>query len=455
MKRKLSQIGGAVLGYIHGNARGAYMGYKFGGKAYDWTNKRQKVSQTASNMPPVRSRSRGRTNQRSSSTLRSGTKSMSVDAKRSRMRSRSIVRGVQRMPNPGSLKTKGVRKGKAVKKEGRKKPVKVGKEFRKKVKAVLTSRGPIGKHREIVLQSIVKPVDNKQVQAIISPRSFDGVAGWQFSPTYIAYCYSLLYNKGAYPASPYDNINHDAILGYEPNMEIHVKEQFYVVRMKNNSARTYTIKLWDISPKSVQQLSYNTLQYMEAELTRTAPSGAPGTNNQEGRENPQNVSRTTIGFKPTMITSFNKNFALDETIITLEPGKEYTHKVMGPKDKIYKYNGYYVNGIYRNGQKFVKQTIINLYTDLVGTSLGLNGRFTDIVSADPFGVICETTHYTTIKCPDQTGFQNPNPVVFGTVQNLTQVGYCYAIKNWGDIEQSGTVIDVEDENPQAPATQGV
>lgn len=62
MKRRISQVSGATLGYITGNLPGAVQGYKLGGKAYDYmypTPKKRGRSRSHSHGPTRRSRSVG------------------------------------------------------------------------------------------------------------------------------------------------------------------------------------------------------------------------------------------------------------------------------------------------------------------------------------------------------------------------------------------------------------
>lgn len=455
MKRKVAQLSGATLGYITNNVPGAYTGYQLAGKAYDYMDKKRIVTlqnkRTMAKVPKVIINTpRGRSSNR---TPYSTPKSTPRRIKGKSPRRSSI--SFAPISSSNNVVAKASRKrGRSVKKEGRKKPVRVGKLFRKKVNAVFTSKGPNGHFQEIVMDEIFKPRDNLQETAILCSRVFDGTAGWQFSPTYISYVNALLYNKGGFPTTPFNNVTAASTIGFKPNMEIHVKEQYYIHRLKNNTARTMTVKLWDISPKSVQDGGFNTLQFIDNETNRTSRFGLPGDPTQEANENPTNVDRFVIGFNPKMLSSFRKNYSLDETIISLEAGKEYNHKVKGPNDKMYKFNSFFKNGGYRNVQKFCKQTIVCFYLDLTNTGLSTEGRFTDITAIDPYGLLCETTTYTTIKCPDQTGFQNKT-VVVGDIQPLTQRGYTFGIKNWANVAQAGTVFDIEDENPQQPTTQGV
>lgn len=352
------------------------------------------------------------------------------------------------------------KRGKSVKKEGRKKKVRISPKFKKMVNQVLSQKGPIGLMMETVPGGVFHLIDNLQQIQFASERSFQGVVGWKFSPTYINYVYDKIYCRGTFPINSTVNVDRYTS-SFNDNQQIHVLEQYYVVKMKNNTARTLEIKLWDISPKSNQDgtVFQDIIQTLNAGTTDSANIGAVGKGTQ-GRENPNACTPYTIGWKPTLMSSFNKSYSLDETIIKLEPGKEYYHKVKGPNDKLYNFNHFKKNGVPIDVMSFCKTTLITATVDLTGLSLqGGNkiGRYTDMSFSGPFGLLHETAHFTKIKCPDQTGFQRLDALpAAGTVQELSQKGYAYVIQNWYDSQEGkGTVVDMEDENPQQQAINGI
>jgi len=420
------------------------------------------------NMPPVRTPRRERTTNDNPfyTPRRTSISSASSRATTNTIGGRVIRRSRVATANPKAtnvISSALKKKGKKVKNEGRKKKVKISPRFKKMVNQVLSQKGPVGLMMETCPDTILHLYDNEQTVAIVNPRSFQGVTGWKFTPTYINYVYDKLYCNGTFPASHVINVDRYST-SFNDNQQIHVLEQYYVVKMKNNTARTLDVKLWDISPKSIQTpIDYHDIIATITDgLYDSGPVGVAGSRGTQGRENPSGVSLQTIGFKPTLMTSFNKNYALDETIIKLEPGKEYYHKVKGPNDKLYKFNQFKKNGTPYDVTKFCKTTLVCASVDMTGLSLqGGNfiGRYTDMSDQGPFGLLIESTQFTKIKCPDQTGFQRLNglstPAV-GTVQELSQKGYAYVIKNWYDTQENkGTVVDIEDENPQAQAVNGL
>jgi len=422
---------------------------------------RQKFFTSNSNMAPVTPsatpRKRGRSESRSDVSMLSKSRSRSLSRGRVLFSSSSGKSSSSTNVLASALR----RKGKNVKKEGRKKKVKITKKFRKMVNQVLTAKGPVGVMIETVPDQVLRPLDNQQAIGVFSNRNFENVTGWKFSPTYIQYCYDKIYMKGAFPVSD-QNLVTRSVEGFNDNLQVHVLEQYYVVKMKNNTARTMELRLWDISPKGTQDATstYNVSAFITQTLNSTSNTGNQGTIPNQGRENPAGVTINTIGYTPKLSSAFNKHFTLDETFVKLEPGKEYYHKVKGPNDKLYKFNNFQKNGQRVDVMPFCKTTLVAMNVDLSATSLiGTNqvARWTDITSSQPFGLLSETHHFTKIKCPDQTGFQRlTSPPGAGSVQELSQVGYAFVIKNWyGSQAEIGTVVDIEDENPQNQATVGV
>lgn len=453
-------ISGAALGYITADAYGAYVGYKLGEKLTQ-KHSMPKTRRTPSrSTPTLYTPTPGTTGRRRSSRFLAPPSSRASSSSSSRRMSTSSsgslrpFRIINSVKSSGDVVAKATKvKGNKVRKEGRKKPIRVPKRLRKQIKQVLSNRGPVGIVKEIApLDQIEFLVDNQQRWDFCTKMVIDGIQGWAFTPTYIMQLYDILWGKGAYGASFTTDRTIGGLPTPKPNMKIEVKEQYYIVKIKNLTARTISMCLMDISPKNVQEASYNTLQFIEGELTRTAPSGAAGSATQESRENPLNTVKETLGFSPKLISSFRNAYTMDETYVTLEPGKEYYHKVKGPNNKVYDINKYFKNTVYRPFQKFVKQTLIRYWPDLVTTDTGLQvGRFTEATNTKPYGLAIEVEYFTKLKCPDQAGFQTPAPALLaGAVQPITQQGYAWMIKTWYGA-QEGVVVDIEDENPQDTA----
>jgi len=476
MKRKIAQISGAALGYIHGNWKGAYAGFKMAGLSYDSLQKRSK------HMAPVprsngssrgarsryyptpstvrraqRARSSGSapmslgTSQRTRST-RSGTVSSAMSVRSS---AASYARSVA-MSNGGALVARtSIRRGRKVAREGVKKMLKVPLKLRKQIKQVTATKGLTGWIKEIFPAECADLVDNLQNVVYGTSRTSDTYESMFFGPGDILRGASILWNKYL-PTSQHASSG-SAGMFLRPSLVVDVVKQHVTYRLKSNIARTVEVKIWDISPKgAILDSTWDTLSWWTTELARLSPTGAAGTTGDVAAYNVWSCLVGTIGFHPKLLPSFNELFTLDEKIITLEAGKEYYHKVVGPNNKRYDFKKYYNDAsAFMNFQKFCKQTFFCFTLDLNNSTTNVPGRTTDTVAGDPYGIIIESTLFTKLTMPEQTGFVVPTPpFTTGQSQYMSQRRNCFALKNWA-AAQTGDVVYTEDNNPQAPAIDGV
>lgn len=351
------------------------------------------------------------------------------------------------------------KRGRSVKKEAIKKKVKVSKKFKKKVAEALEGERGTGYLVERTVSNIQIPVDNKQ--AVFQPyggRTIDGVSYPFFNPSHVNYVASVLWKKKVQSLS---TGSFDPDMFYIKNLKIEVCSQYYIHKLKNNTARTMEIRIYDVSPKMTQEINssnvnfYTALDHWIQAFAIGSPSGGAGTITQTSNENPGNTQYNTIGAKPSESLTFRSQYSCDETIIKLEPGKEYYHKVQGPSNYTYDYNKFWKQDNFRPIQKFCKTSLICFNTDLTATDLSNVGRYTDILPNQGFGLLCETEVYTKVRCPNKSGFVTPAGALgAGVVQELGQTGYCFIRKNWYG-EQGGAIQMVTDENPQATVVNGV
>lgn len=423
---------GAVLGFIHKDIPGAIAGYKLGRSLYRNLPKKK-------TMPPIKRKTTPST-PRSDRSKRSRASTTPGSARRvlfqprvSRQRSgTNVVTGADK------------RIGKKVKKEGRVKRLKVSKAFRKKVKQSLETHRGTGWFRETVTIEKLNCIDSQQ--NVLTPgRLVNGTVGNFFSPTYIRYVASHLYNKLA----PTQNITvNDTNLYPVANLKIDVIEQNYVMKFRNNSPRTYDVTLVDYSPKSNNSITTSFEDSWTTALVNGGPFGAAGTVGQESRENVGNATKNTMGNHPKFMAVMRHYYSMDTVHVKLEPGKEYYHKVKGPNMMTYDFNKYFKNSNFHDIQKFCKGTLVMCSLDLTSTTLATHGRYTDIPTADPQGMVIETTHFTKIKCPERAGFQIPNVAVpIGSIQPISQQSqHAWSIVYPGTA-QAGVVEYRQDENP--------
>jgi len=354
--------------------------------------------------------------------------------------------------------TAGYKKGKAVHKEGRKLAVKVPKLLRKQVKQILEKSDTVGWYKSIASVALLKPSDNLQTVSAVG-RTVDTIQGVCFDPSSVRDAASILFNKFVGYGANVVSTNPGQFL--MDTLQIKVLEQNVVHRFRNNTVRTMTLKLWDWSPKTIQNTSgINPITFLTNELTRLTPSGAAGATTEQSNYNVVGVKVDMIGFNPKMVPSFNQYYTLDETVVTLEAGKEYIHKLEGPNHKMYDYKKFFSNGsTVSNQQKFTKGTMVAFYLDLSSTDTApiTFGRYTEIAAVSAFGLLVESTYYTKIAMPEQAGFVFPTAAVLlpGNTQQLGMRKSAFAMINFTGAQGAGTVQYIDDENPSTVPTVGV
>lgn len=352
------------------------------------------------------------------------------------------------------------KKGKSVAKEGvPRKKVKVSKDFRKKVDKVLEKEAGNGWFKEIYYRDAkITPVDNDQV--VFNPTSGMVTAsladGCQFDPCAVLNAASILFN-GKVPTIPSKAFNDVGNFSAE-TLRVNVEDSSVVYRFLNNTARTMTIKLWDCSPKSaIINTAQPSFPAPINQWTQGLAQQVPDT--LETGLNPLSNLISTLTNRPQTLTSFMKLFSVDETIITLEAGKEYNHRLQGPKSKLYDFSKFYQNGVIGNFQKMNKFTFGAVYLNLTGITPGTSGEFgrwTDMTTAGANGLLVETTSFYRLTMPEQAGLKVPPLPVAGQPLPLnSRKSGVFAIQNWANPQTATSVVGpVQDETPDAVAPVG-
>lgn len=437
----LGQASAATLGYIVDNQRGA----KRAASLYQKHSKRQRMVSS--------SETRGRSRTRSTSSVAKykprGNSSMSVSVAGTKRRGRSLssVRSITADAGANNVRAVAAKKkGKKVAKEGLKKHVKVPKKLRKQIKEVIAVKKntAIGRYTDIKYFKIT-PTDSQVITML--GNTTDTLPNL-FDPVWIQYTASVLFNGALVNATP---TNSTANFFSARTLSVDVLKQSVTYRMMNNSARTLTVKIWDLSPKSRQyNLGYNPYTYWQGAFLAES-STSPYNPNKFA------ITPETLYANPKMTAMFRNMYSMDETIVNLEAGKEYVHTLRGP-NMTYDFQKYWDTnagtGVFSNQQKFIKHTMICVYNDITATTLATPGRFTDMVGASPYGLLVEQTTFTKIGMPEQAGFAWPAVTPVTGDQPLNQRYSAYAVQNWAGA-QSGVVTKIEDENAQAPTTVGV
>jgi len=349
-----------------------------------------------------------------------------------------------------------VRKGDKVKRKGLKKPVKVPTKLRKQIQKVMENEAIFGKYLSIHYWAITPGVPF-QTTSVVDQNSFEYV-GYPsqsgattpenrllFSPQYVRYAVSRLCgNLAAQRTLRWDLTDTNDCLDAK-TCRVKVLKQSATFRMRNNTARTVSMRIMCWSPKSTDYSSdvgTTPLDIWSKALSDQA--GSQGTH-----ENPTITTIFTLYNHPKYASQVRNMYNIEDTIVDIPAGKEYVYKVDGPA-MTYDYAKYWKENKFYDMQKFTKQVVITACNDLVKTSLNAFGRYTDMTVASSGGVVIEQTGYIKFSVPEQVGFLKTTPVVGGAPQNLDYRRYAFGIDNFQDT-QTGAVSYIGDENPQNTA----
>jgi len=425
MYEHIGAASGAALGYILDGTRGLNRGIKFGREAGKNFAKNSRTMVVAPKYNGKRKRDDKPKRTKRVRTLGNMPKT------------RLSSSAVYKRENDGSGVTTAAsrRKGNKVHKEGVKKTVKVSRQFKKKVKQSLQHEGYIGTMMETNVQYFVPNTDEQFICQI--GRLSQNRRNY-FDPCYVLNAASCLYNNKPLTLNPL--ISDTGNFNYS-TFQCTVLKQHVTHRIKNNTARHLTLKVYDVSPKG-KQFSDGFEPYV---FWKDAMTNEIAGTDLNGRVNLGQATPETLYSTPKLCQGFRNNYTIDETIINLEPGKEYNHKLLGPNNHEYKFqkfldgrDGGGTTGVFCNQQKFIKQTFIVVYGDLVtgpfpipqigaGTSrkIALNGA-TD----EYYGLCVESTVYTKIKLPEQAGFNVAVTVPAGSNPLGNRKSNPYILKNW-------------------------
>jgi len=449
-------IGGAsaaTLGYITGGIKGAALGYE------TYRNFRKH------SMAPY-----PKTPKSPPQTPKKRKASSSGFKKTKRSRGRALY---QPMRGNNALATAN-RSGRKVRKLGKKKAVKVSVNLRKKIQKVLDTDRIVGKYYHISYYQMTpgKPFsgafDDQQSVEYAGQVTTNGLAGAAeqqnrllFSPLWVLYSVGRLMNPVGVDKNSCSVMNLNNVLADNAAQtnnfflqtrtgRVKVLKQSATYRIRNNSGRAVTLKIYCLQPKTIdlsRPVGWNPVDVWNSsmDLQDNIPGGAG--------ENPTVCRLETLYATPKLCSQFKNLYKLDETIVQIEAGKEYNYKVDGPSME-YSYAKFWNDGIFYDKQKFTKQVMFVAYNDLVRTSLGTTGRYTDRSINDPNSILIEQTQFIKFAIPDQVGTTLPNSINAGANVVLQNKRYCYGIDNYQGT-QSGVVDYTGDENPQQDATGNV
>lgn len=329
------------------------------------------------------------------------------------------------------------------------KRVKVSKEFKKKVKQVLSDKLPQGYAQEIYVRYLNGPsFNNKQAVDSISNGAVDSIPGQYFSPSQIINIASFLW--GNVPYSVNQNYN-TGIFNYE-NTKINVKKQWVTVKYRNNTQRSYTIVIYASRRKNKIPLGAQTKMLDDWNSALA--------NDTTGGVNIGTVSSSTIYATPYMCKQVMDNWTIESTKVVLAPGEEYVYTLDGPS-KMYDFRKNWINGLVAGAAKETVDLCHVCYCDMVLNAAGtIVGRIGENNHTNGYAVVYEVNTYYKLEMPDQTGITwatapgagnatQALPVNGGTTM-LGNRRDAYAIWQNGDvtaIPAANTVLRVDRETP--------
>lgn len=440
----LGTLSAGTLGYITGGIKGA----KRASEVY-------RSYRNYKNMAPLPSKKNDRGKKRKATFSRTSVKKAKKSSYQKRRSTGNTV--------VGTAKKTGV-----VRKLGRKRVVKVSRSLRAKIQKVLDSDKLVGKYLHVKYFDMTpgKPFsgafdDQQSVEYMgISTQASAVTPGntnrLLFSPLFVNYAVARLMNPATVSKAAGDPVLfNDQFLTqgvYTKYLDIKtarikVLKQSATYRVRNNSGRVVTLKFYCVQPKSIDESN----GFAGLNPIETWNTGLDIQDDQTTRgENPTGVRTETLFANPKWSSQFKQRYKIEETIVSIEPGKEYNYKVEGPSME-YNYAKFWQNRTFYDQQKFTKQVMVVAYNDITRTDNSLTGRYTDQSVNDPQSILFEQTCYIKFAIPDQTGFVVATSNT-GENINLASRRYCFGIDVHQGVQGTGTVQYVTDENPLSLST---
>lgn len=431
LREEAAGASGAVLGFIGDDIRGAIKGYHIGKKLAQFT---------ANRMPPT-----PKTPNRTGRFIPYKTPISSDKIRRIVSRRKPVGRILRKNQISAGITKVTARR---VKKQLlKKKRVKVSRKLRAKINKVLSGQ-IFGEFQETGYQ-VLRLIGSEDFKQIIVRLACTGDSSDPlFSPNRILDAASVLWNEKAHVDNPKTIVDAG---NFDPKkLKCTVINSSAMYYMKNNTQRTITIKMMEITPRSnVLPASKNPFQQWIDDLNQDALNNGPNQNN---------AALTVLHTNPSMLPEFRKTYRMHTTKIVIPPGGEYEHFIQGPQDQLYDFQKMWTGSDFNNYQKFSKWVLAVYYPDLVCTSLGGYGRYLNSgTEAANLGVVIETRYRYKISMPELAGFYgnvlvtaNPAvgaPVVNNTSVQLGQRQYSYALKTFALSEIVGVETRVDEQNP--------
>lgn len=455
---EVAGVGGAALGYIHDNFRGAVAGYQIAKDLSRWRRGRQvskvHVRRRAGRAPTstgltvknvqkfltknnedMQTPRRTPSKRKLSFSSRRGSTASSRSSRSSLSsfgRGGSIAGSGGRYGSVGSNAAAVLVKRKRGVRNKKKRSVQVTSRFKQKVHKALDEEIK-GKYLKVMHRRI-GPVATANTQ-----QTFDD--GIIFQPLDFADAADVLFNRAVAVETPtlanleWTNvyIRKDRILNSWASYE-----------MKNMSQRTYTLKMYLCKPKAKAPTNITPDDPFADWVVGLQIANGAGTN-------PAGNTPNTLYSMPTDSPQFNQFWKAECTTVVLQPGQSHTFRVQGPSNYVLDYTKYGNRSILGLPDylaawgPFSRSVFFVMYPDLITSDLAGSGRFVS-TGAGPGGVVFEKKLFFAMACPASAGFQYPAAFPASTSQQLTNKLPCKVIF----VAPSGVVgapQDMLEENP--------
>ena len=402
----IGTLAAGTLGYIHGNTRGAIKAAHLYQKLNSMAPipRKRKYSGVPVQRPAAKKHKSGMG--KKFGLRRSAPKQLAINTQAAKVR------------------------GSAGNNKRRVKKVKVTAQFRKKVKKALEPALIKGKYLEnsYMTNRFPHTFDNKQQV---------GTLGDSFTPSQVLDAASVLWNEKL-PTNNKSSLNSQNFA--RNTVKINVINSYTTMHFKNNTRRTYTMKLYNCRSKIRDQLEFPITSWADALAVEAQPQGS----------NVLGIDVNTMYNDPRMVPNWNQQWHADVTTVTLEPGQIYDYFVQGPKNKLYDFAKYVTNStpqLFTDRISDARSNFVVFYPDVVSTTIGTAGRYVDDNPADgdSDGLATEIKHYYQLSMPEQAGY------LVGTAGGGTQAlnlrKYSFAIFSEPGNQQTGVVRRVDDDNP--------
>lgn len=278
--------------------------------------------------------------------------------------------GGRRAPVAASLNTrlaskKLVKRGKVGFKKT--KSVKVNKVFKAKVAKSLEPKRVSAFCESRDFQYVRNELDNAQTlfylgkgsnlagESVLDGNNQKYDVPWFFDPLRVMDLASVAFNKKAGSSRNVafaDAGNFDVTTACP---KIHVKKSWVTFQIKNNTERTYYLKLYVIAPKKSQ----GTLDF----YTQWSQSFTDENNRFVNISNPVRTART-LDTSPFLNEAMRTNFQFSVVDVTLEPGQAFDYVLPGPQDFVYDYGKYFVKAAYEGLQKMMRTVFVTGQLDM-------------------------------------------------------------------------------------------